>query len=212
MGRITLNRPVDASEGSLAFLQLRYALPMYGWVTSRRGSLFLYPLKKKCLKAVFSLETIYLGVFLCITILLCNSINIVVDLLLAAVALSFLIFRIRRTLKVYRSLPKFPLAAINRHKHRIVFRRCIPCVQLASPRLVLDLGDIKSAEWKSSACLDNRGDLIRLVPVMEFDLSYKGFYLRYSKDGEEKGELLFCGQKVDCRVCDEIVEKCRMNE
>ena len=210
MDRITLNRPVDVSEGSLAFLQLRYALPMYGWVTSRRGSFFLYPLKKKCIKAVFSLETIYLSAFLCITLLF--DIHIVADLLGAAVALSFLIFRIRRTLKVYRSLPKFPIATINRRKHRIVFRRCIPCVQIAAPKLVLDLDDIKSAEWKSSRCLNNRGDLIRVVPVMEFDLSYKGFYLRYSKDGEEKEELLFCGQKVDYRTCDEIVKKCRMNE
>ena len=210
MDRITLNRPVDVSEGSLAFLQLRYALPMYGWVTSRRGSFFLYPLKKKCLKAVFSLETIYLSAFLCITLLF--DIHIVVDLLGAAVALSFLIFRIRRTLKVYRSLPKFPLVAINRKKHRIVFWRRISCVQIAAPKLVLDLDDIKSTEWKNSTCLDNRGDLIRVVPVMEFDLSYKGFYLRYSKDGEEKEELLFCGQKVDYCACDEIVEKCRMNE
>lgn len=127
-------------------------------------------------------------------------------------ALSFLIFRIRRTLKVYRSLPKFPLVAINRKKHRIVFWRRISCVQIAAPKLVLDLDDIKSTEWKNSTCLDNRGDLIRVVPVMEFDLSYKGFYLRYSKDGEEKEELLFCGQKVDYCACDEIVEKCRMNE
>lgn len=212
MDCITLNRPVDVSETGMEFLQLRYALPMYGWVTSRRGSLFLYPLKKKCLKAFFSLDTIFPGVFLCITLLLCNRINIVVDLLWAAVALSFLIFRIRRTLKVYRSLPKFPLVAINHRKHRIVFRRSIPCVQIAAPKLVLALDDIKSASWKSSRCLNNRGDLIRLVPVMEFDLFYKGFYLRYFKDGEEKEELLFCGQKVDCRTCDEIVERCRMNE
>jgi hypothetical protein len=180
---------------------------MYGWVTNRRGSLFLHPLKKKCLKTVFSPETIYLCIFLCILVGI--RINIIVDLLWAAVAFSFLIFRVRRTLKVYRSLPKFPLAAINRQRHRIVFRRSIPCVQIAVPKLVLDLDDVKSAEWKSSRYLDNRGDLIRLVPVMEFDLSYKGFYLRYSKGGEEKEELLFCGQKVDCRVCDEIVEKCR---
>ena len=210
MDRITLNRPVDVSEGSTAFLQLRYALPMYGWVTSRRGSLLLYPLKKKCIKVVFSPETIYLCVFLCIAILLDIHKNIVVYLLAPAVALSFLIFRICRTLRVFRSLPKFPLVAINRPKHRIVFRRSIPCVQITARKLVLDLDDIKSAEWKSSAYLDNCGDLIRLVPVMEFDLSYKGFYLRYSKDGEEKEELLFCGQKVDYRTCDEIVEKCRM--
>ena len=175
MDCITLNRPVDVSEGSMAFLQLRYALPMYGWVTGRRGSFFLYPLKSKFLKILFSLDMIYLWVALCAMILSADHINVIISLLGATLAVSVLIFRICRMLHVFRSLPKFPLVAITRSKRRAVFRRSISCVQIAAPKLVLDFDDIKSALWKSSTCLNNRGDLIRLVPVMEFDLFYKGF-------------------------------------
>ena len=216
MEPIVLNHFIDNYEGSVSYLQFRFALGMYEWRKRESGLLLLCPSKceYRILILLILLKASFIAfVFGCFSFSMGTVPKLCVIFAGVVIIISYLCFDWGRTRRVYRNLPKMPIVVINPARQQIIFRRNMPCVQICNSRLTLNFDDIKKASWEESSKVKNGMHVIHFIPCSEsiFNCYVKGMFLHYTENGEEKREMVLCGQRFNSNISEEILKQCHIS-
>ena len=216
MEPIVLNHFIDNYEGRVSYLQFLFALGMYEWRKRESGLLLLCPSKceYRILILLILLKASFIAfVFGCFSFSMGTVPKLCVIFAGVVIIISYLCFDWGRTRRVYRNLPKMPIVVINPARQQIIFRRNMPCVQICNSRLTLNFDDIKKASWEESSKVKNGMHVIHFIPCSEsiFNCYVKGMFLHYTENGEEKREMVLCGQRFNSNISEEIRKQCHIS-